>query len=140
MLLDPEINGAAQEVASVGVLTVDDQAVFREIARRVIEETPGFHSVGEADSGEAAVEAAQRLRPGLVLLDVRMSGIGGVEAARRISSARPDVVVVLISADDIDQLRSDFQSSGAAACERKQDLCPGRLRELWWAHGRSSHR
>jgi DNA-binding NarL/FixJ family response regulator len=137
MLLDPETNAGTQQVASVGVLAVDDQAAFRDIARCVIEETAGFHLAGEADSGEAAVEAAQRIRPGLVLLDVRMSGISGIEAARRITSALPDVVVILVSADHIDELSSDVRSSGAAAFVGKQDLAPRRLRELWRAHGRS---
>jgi two-component system, NarL family, invasion response regulator UvrY len=137
MLLDPEINAAPERVGSVGVLTVDDQAAFRGIARNVIDATTGFHPVGEAGCGEEALEAVQRLRPGLVLLDVRMSGVGGIEAARRIGAAHPGVVVVLMSVDDIDELPGDVQSCGAATFVRKQDFGPALLRELWRAHGRN---
>jgi two-component system, NarL family, invasion response regulator UvrY len=69
----------------IRVLTVDDQDVFRSVLRDVIEVTPGFRLIGEADSGEAALEAVQEVRPQLVLVDVRMPGIGGIEAARRIT-------------------------------------------------------
>jgi DNA-binding NarL/FixJ family response regulator len=136
MLLDPEINAAPERLETVGVLTVDDQPAFRDVARHVIDGTSGFHSVGEAGCGEEALDAVERLRPGLVLLDVRMSGIGGIEAARRIRGAHPEVLVVLMSVDDIDQLPGDVQSCRAATFVRKQDFGPALLLELWRAHGR----
>ena len=74
----------------VRVLTVDDQAVFRGIAREVIDATPGFESVGEAASGEEALEAVAELEPQLVLLDVRMPGLDGIEVARRLHATHPD--------------------------------------------------
>src|SRR5215212_7532606 len=88
------------EQRRVSVLTVDDQDVFRRVAHDVIVATPGFEPVGEVCSGEEALGAVQRLHPDLVLLDVRMPGMGGVETARRISSSHPDTVVVLISIED----------------------------------------
>jgi two-component system, NarL family, invasion response regulator UvrY len=69
---------------AVGVLAVDDDPRFLEVAREVICATPGFETVGVAATGEAAVSLAWMLRPQLVLMDVRMPGIGGIEAARRI--------------------------------------------------------
>ena len=122
-------------VRDVGVLTADDQAVFRSIARAVIAATPGFHSVGQASSGEEALDAVERVRPDLVLIDVRMPGIGGVEAARQIAAAHPDTVVVLISIEGPDQIASDASLCGAAALVRKQDFGPALLRRLWDAHG-----
>ncbi len=89
----------------VRVLTVDDQVVFRRAAQDVIAATPGFEPVGDAESGEDALGEVERLRPELVLLDVRMPGIGGVEAARRIAAAHPETVVVLISIEDSDGVR-----------------------------------
>jgi DNA-binding NarL/FixJ family response regulator len=68
----------------VRVLIVDDQVVFRDAAHAVIDATAGFASIGDASSGEDGVEQAERLRPDLVLMDVRMPGIGGVEAAREL--------------------------------------------------------
>jgi DNA-binding NarL/FixJ family response regulator len=121
----------------VRVLTVDDQAVFRRVAKDVIVATLGFEAIGEAESGEDAVTAAERLRPDLVLLDVRMPGIGGIEAARRITTAHPDTVVVLISIEDPDEVSHTVRGSGAAALVRKQDFGPALLRRIWAEHLRT---
>jgi DNA-binding NarL/FixJ family response regulator len=119
----------------VRVLTVDDQAVFRDVARDVIDATTGFESVGDAESGEEALAEVERLRPELVLLDVRMPGIGGIETARRITAAHPDTVVVLITIGDAEEFSEDAQTSGAAALVRKQEFGPALLRRIWDAHG-----
>lgn len=119
----------------VRVLTVDDQVVFRHAARDVISATPGFEAVGDAESGEEAVAAVERLRPELVLLDVRMPGIGGIEAARRIHESSPETVVVLISIEDSEEFAEDAQVCGAAALVRKQEFGPALLRSIWKAHG-----
>src|SRR6185436_16811486 len=119
----------------VRVLTVDDQVVFRDAARDVITATPGFEPVGDAESGEEAMAEVERLRPELVLLDVRMPGIGGIEAARRITAAHPETVVVLISIEDPEQLAEDAHTCGVAAFVRKQDFGPAVLRGVWEAHG-----
>ena len=119
----------------VRVLTVDDQVVFRNAACEVITATPGFESVGAFESGEEAMAAVERLRPELVLLDVRMPGCGGIEAARRITAAHPEVVVVLISIEDSEEFADDAHASGAAALVRKQDFGPALLRRIWEAHG-----
>lgn len=118
----------------VRVLTVDDQALFRGVARDVIDATAGFESVGEAENGQAGLEAVERLAPDLVLLDVRMPGLSGIEVAQRIVTTHPEVVVVLISIEE----RIDIPS--AAQLERvplvrKQDFGPKLLRRLWKEHG-----
>ena len=78
-------------------LIVDDQAPFRSAAAAVISATPGFEVVGEADTGEQAVELAASLRPELVLMDINLPGISGIEATRRIIRDRPGIVVILLS-------------------------------------------
>ena len=120
---------------AVRVLTVDDQVVFRRAAHEVISATEGFESVGEAESGEAALEQVARLHPELVLLDVRMPGIGGIEAARRIVGEHPETVVVLITIEDTAESAEDARECGAAALVRKQDFGPALLRRIWEAHG-----
>jgi DNA-binding NarL/FixJ family response regulator len=120
----------------VGVLTVDDQAVFRRVAGDVIAATSGFEAVGEANTGEEAVEAVERLRPELVLLDLRMPGIGGIEASRRITSSHPETVVVLISIEEPAEIAHAARACGAATLVRKQDFGPALLRRLWETHGR----
>ena len=119
----------------VRVLTVDDQVVFRRAAHDVIAATPGFESVGDAETGEEALDAVERLHPELVLLDVRMPGMGGIEAARRITASHPETVVVLISIEDSAEFAEDAQASGAATLVRKQDFGPALLRSIWAAHG-----
>jgi DNA-binding NarL/FixJ family response regulator len=123
------------ESGDVGVLIVDDQPFFRSAARDVVGALPGFHAVAEASSGPEALAAVGELRPELVLLDVRMPGMGGIEAARRIKAGHPGTVVVLISIEDIAGVPSTARTCGAAALIRKQDFGPSVLRELWAVHG-----
>jgi DNA-binding NarL/FixJ family response regulator len=117
--------------APVRVLTVDDQERFRDVARDVIDATPGFEAVGEAENGEDALRAVDRLAPELVLLDVRMPGIDGIEVARRISSSHPETLVVLISIADPLDLPSAVALGDTVPLVRKQDFGPGLLRRLW---------
>jgi two-component system, NarL family, invasion response regulator UvrY len=119
---------------AVHVLTVDDQAVFRAAAREVIEATPGFVAVAEAGSGAEALVLTESLRPDLVLLDVRMPEMDGIETARRLRDVAPDSVVVLISLEDPVDVNAVAHECGAVASVRKQDFRPATLRELWATH------
>jgi DNA-binding NarL/FixJ family response regulator len=118
----------------VGVVTVDDQPVFLKAARDVIGATPGFSSVGEACSGKEALAVVDEQRPELVLVDLRMPGMDGIEAAGLIKKAHPEVVVVLISLEQPENVPAAASSSGAAALVCKQDFGPRLLRRLWLAH------
>jgi two-component system, NarL family, invasion response regulator UvrY len=119
----------------VGVVTVDDQLIFRAAAREVIHATPGFDAVGEAASGEEALALLDGLEPQLMLVDVRMPGMGGIEAARRIKRMQPTAVVVLISLDEPADMPGSAAHCGAVAFVRKQDLRPKTLQALWRDHG-----
>jgi CheY-like chemotaxis protein len=116
---------------SVTVLTVDDQALFRGVAREVIDATAGFEFVGEAASGEEAFSAVDRLDPQLVLLDVRLPGIDGIEVARRLHATHPGTLVVLISIEDPIDLPSAVQLGDGVPLVRKQDFGPRLLKRLW---------
>jgi DNA-binding NarL/FixJ family response regulator len=121
----------------IGVLIVDDQPFFRSAARDVVGALPGFHAVAEASSGQEAVAVVGELHPELVLLDVRMPGMDGIEATRLILAGHPSTVVVLISIEDIAGVPSTAGTCGAAALVRKQDFGPALLRDLWAVHGSS---
>jgi two-component system, NarL family, invasion response regulator UvrY len=118
----------------VRVLTVDDQARFRAVARDVVEATGGFEVVGEAESGEEALRAVDRLAPQLVLLDVRMPDLDGITVARRLRESHPETFVVLISIEDPLDLPSAKELSEAVPLVRKQDFGPRLLRRLWSEH------
>jgi DNA-binding NarL/FixJ family response regulator len=116
------------------VLTVDDQARFRGVARDVIDATAGFEAVGEAENGEEALLAVERLAPELVLLDVRMPGLDGIEVARRLHESHPNTLIVLISIEEPLDLPSAAQFGPAVPLVRKQDFGPSMLRRLWREH------
>jgi len=120
---------------SVRVLTVDDQVLFRHVARDVIDATPGFEMAGEAASGDEGLAAVERLAPDLVLLDVRMPGINGIEVARRLAATHPEVVVVLISIEERIDVPSAAQLE-TVPLMRKQEFGPRLLKQLWSEYGR----
>jgi two-component system, NarL family, invasion response regulator UvrY len=120
--------------APVRVLTVDDQERFRGVARDVIDATPGFEFAGEAENGEAGLLAVDRLAPQLVLCDVRMPGLDGIEVARRLHASHPETLVVLISIEDPMDIPSAAQLGDAVPLVRKQDFGPSLLRRLWREH------
>src|SRR3954447_23920838 len=111
------------------VLVVDDQDPFRAAMSAVVEETDGFVVLGAVASGEESVAAAADLGPDLVLMDVNLPGIDGIEAARRISERAAAPVVVLLSTYDEDDF--DLSGCGAAAYISKSALSPARLMEVW---------
>jgi two-component system, NarL family, invasion response regulator UvrY len=121
--------------SSVAVLLVDDQAPFRSAARAVLRRTEGFELVGEAASGPEAIELATSLSPGLVLMDINMPEMNGVEATRRILADHPSTVVFLCSTYDAADLPADAPTSGAVAYVHKEHLSPATLRRLWASRG-----
>jgi DNA-binding NarL/FixJ family response regulator len=110
----------------VRVLVVDDQAVVRSATRSLLEATRDFEAVGEAASGIEALTAVDELDPDLVLLDVRMPDMDGVETAARILAAHRNTVVVLMSSDPRAAPHAE-----TVAFVQKERLKPALLRDLW---------
>ena len=104
------------------VLVVDDQAPFRSAARAVLRRLDGFEFAGEASSGREAIELVDRLHPALVLMDINMPEMSGIEATRAITAAHPDVVVILCSTYDAADLPPAAAASGATAYVNKERL------------------
>lgn len=99
--------------ASVRVLIVDDQSLIRLGFRMVLEAADGIEVVGEAADGAGAVEATARLRPDVVLMDVRMPGVDGIEATARIARDHPAVRVLVLTTFDLDEYAFGALRAGA---------------------------
>jgi len=96
---------SAAEQRPVRLLLVDDHPHGREGMRMIVEDEPLFEIVGEAASGEEAIAMNDRLAPDMILMDISMPGIGGLEATRRIKAASPEVKIVMVTvSDDITHL------------------------------------
>ncbi len=118
-------------MSEIQVLIVDDQPPFREASRMVVEMTDGFAVAGEAENGEQAVEMAAALEPDLVLMDVQMPGIDGLEATRRIMSLDHPPPVVVMSTHESGDYRHTALDAGAFAFIPKSEFGMDALEELW---------
>ena len=118
------------------VLVVDDQAPFRFAVKAVLRRLPCFQLAGEAKSGPEAITLVDEVHPALVLMDINMPEMNGIEATRRIVAAHPDVVVFLCSTHDITDLPPGAPTSGARAYINKEHFGADALRQLW--HNRDS--
>jgi DNA-binding NarL/FixJ family response regulator len=119
----------------VTVMIVDDQPPFRAAARAVVARVTGFELVAEVASGEEAVETSSTLAPQLVLMDIKMGELDGIEATRIITDADPDVKVILVSTYALDDLPPGARTSGAVAYVNKDELSPRVIRGLWESGG-----
>ena len=111
---------------SLGVLIVDDQALVRAGFRMILEAEEDMEVVGEAADGREAVAEAQRLRPDVVLMDVRMPDVDGIEATRRLLGDGPDAKVVMLTTFDMDEYVYDALRAGASGFLLK-DVPPEQL-------------
>ena len=133
--MNKPIESASGEIATVRVLVVDDQAPFRDAARAVITRVAGFELIGEATSGEEAIDRVAELRPSMVLMDINMGALDGVEATRAITALFPETFVILVSTYAVDDLHPGARTCGAAAYVNKDELSPRVVRRLWEAGG-----
>jgi DNA-binding NarL/FixJ family response regulator len=117
----------------VRVLIVDDQQPFRLAARMVVDATDGFEVIGEAETGEDGVAQANGLEPDLILMDVNLPGINGLEATRQILRESNRTVILLLSTYEEAEYGPRAAECGAAAYIPKSSFGPDRLAEAWAA-------
>lgn len=99
---------------STSIVLADDHAVFREGTRRLLQEEPDLRVVGEAGTGQEAVDVVRALKPDLVVMDVVMPGLTGIEATREIKRSQPGTAVLILSAYDDDRYVLGLLEAGAA--------------------------
>ena len=119
------------EPRDVSVLVVDDQVPFRAVARTVVRISSGFAMVGEAETGEDAVAKVAELDPDLVLMDINMPGISGIEATAQITREHPRTSVILLSTYKVSDLPTDAMDCGAIGYIHKEDFDPDVLAQVW---------
>jgi DNA-binding NarL/FixJ family response regulator len=123
------------EAGDVRVMVVDDHDSFRSVAREMVERMAGFSIVAEAASGEEAVALAADAQPDLVVMDINMGVMDGIEATAHITAARPSTLVVLVSTYELADLPAAARTSGASAYLNKDDVGGRALRRIWEAGG-----
>lgn len=115
----------------VRVLIVDDQEPFRSASRMVVEMTDGFEVAGEAESGEEGVALAAELKPDLVLMDVYLPGIDGLEATRQITALDHPPRVLVMSTHESEDFAESAIAAGAIAFIPKSDFGMDELQSAW---------
>jgi two-component system invasion response regulator UvrY len=119
----------------VRVWVVDDQASFRRATAATLDAMDDFVMAGECETGETAVELIRDGDADIVLMDIHMPGMGGIEATRQIHAAQPDLMVVLMSTYDLEDISAAAADCGAAAYLHKEHLSPDLLSRIWRAGG-----
>ena len=105
--------------SEINILLVDNQVLVRSGLRRLLDDIDGLKVIGEAGSGEQAVELCRELNPHVVLMDAQIQGIGGLEATRRIVRADLDVSIVIVTLQVDDPVQPQFLEAGASGCLTK---------------------
>ncbi len=101
-------------MAPISILLAEDHVVVRESIRQSLERVENFKVVGEANDGEEAVRVAKQLKPDVIIMDISMPKLNGIEATRQIKSAQPSAIVLVLTAYDYEQYIFPLLEAGAA--------------------------
>ena len=122
----------------MSVVCADDHAGFRAQVRQMLAAAPGFKLVGEVSTAEAAINVVRDVRPDMLLIDVRMPGMGGFEAAERLAGERRDLVIVVMTAGSPQPPAGFAPRGGEVTIARKEQLSARALLDIW--HSRRTRR
>jgi DNA-binding NarL/FixJ family response regulator len=114
----------------IRVMIVEDDESYRRVLRIMAETVDGLEVVAEAGTAEEALAMIDGVKPDLVLMDVRLPGMSGLEGAERMRRVAPEAQIVLMSAEDRSDYRTFVTKGGAAAFVPKSDINPETLGEI----------
>jgi DNA-binding NarL/FixJ family response regulator len=106
--------------SAMEVLLVDDHAMVREGLKLILETMPGFHVAGEAEDGRQALDLVERLRPDVVVMDIAMPNLNGLDASRQIRRRFPDVKILILTSHENRQYVTQIVKTGANGCLLKR--------------------
>ncbi|MEE9399144.1 MAG: response regulator transcription factor [Dehalococcoidales bacterium] len=101
-------------MGKIRVLLADDHLILREGIRSLLEKVPDIEMIGEADDGNEAIAKVEQLLPDVVLMDITMPGVNGLEATQQIKRAHPSVKVLILTMHETDQYLSEMLEAGAS--------------------------
>jgi DNA-binding NarL/FixJ family response regulator len=120
----------------IKLLIVDDEPAVRRGLQLRLAAEPDVRVVGEAANGEAALRLAQTVRPNVVLMDLQMSGMGGIAATKALRAIAPDTAVIILTIHDDVATKADARAAGAAAFISKRGIPDELLAVIRQAVGR----
>ena len=123
---------------TIKVLIVDDNAKFKKSVKNLLSNEQDIEVIGEAREGEEAILKTKELKPDIVLMDVRMPKMGGIEATRRISQIMPETKIIILTIYDIDEYRDAATNSGAVAFVLKKFMRDNLIQTIREAFGSKS--
>jgi len=123
---------------TIKVLIVDDNAKFKKSVKNLLSNEQDIEVIGEAREGKEAILKTKELKPDIVLMDVRMPKMGGIEATRRISRIMPETKIIILTIYDIDEYRDAATNSGAVAFVLKKFMRDNLIQTIRGAFGSKS--
>lgn len=120
------------------LLIVDDNPRLRALIRRITTQKPALQVVGEAEDGAEAIRLVHLLRPEIVLMDLVMPRVSGLEALRRIKAERPETKVIIMTVHTEEAYRRTAEANGTDAFLLKKTLMTALLPTIWRIHGSNS--
>jgi DNA-binding NarL/FixJ family response regulator len=103
------------------VLLVDDHAMVRQGLRAILDHYPDLFIIGEAADGREAVSIATKRAPDVIIMDINMPRMDGIDATKRIKKEQPETVIIAVSVNDTPHLRESMQKAGASAFVSKEE-------------------
>ena len=103
-----------KDKGAITILLAEDHVVVRESIRQALEREPNFKVIGEASNGEEAVKLAKQLKPDVILMDISMPKLNGIEATKQIKASQPSAVILILTAYDYEQYIFPLLEAGAA--------------------------